>query len=389
MNQSVDWFVFLKWTIDHRHSVILGVIGCEMAKKLKHDLSGWLDSVLPLHNALTKTVVSILAGLAANNSIDVLSITGRTKSREGVLEKVKRKAYRNPMKELTDLSGIRVITFFESQVDEIAKIVESTFSIDGKNSLNKSDLLGIDRLGYRSVHFVCDLGKSRTKLSEYASFKGLRFEIQIRTVLQHAWAELAHDRNYKFSGVLPAEIQRELNLYAGMIEIADKGFDELSTKIDDYIRELKTRAESGEPDIELNSLSLAEFIQEKSDRFSFDIRPNKDDSLSKRIVKELRAFGISTISDLNNLITDQFVQAINDHETGTTVAGFVRDVMMFADLEKYFESAWNDGWGGTNPGTIDFLKCKYDATVVNSIFTKYEIIVGNESDDFLMDDVIS
>lgn len=302
----------------------------KLAKKLtKLHFSTWLDSILPVQQALTETVVSILSRLAENNSIDVLSITGRTKSRAGVVEKVKRKSYRDPQKELTDLSGIRVITFFEAQVNQFADLVESTFSIDEENSLNKSDLLGIDRLGYRSIHFVCDLGKSRTKLSEYAPYKGLRFEIQIRTVLQHAWAELAHDRNYKFSGVLPSEIQRELNLYAGMIEIADRGFDELSTKIDNYILELKDRSEAGESDIELNSLSLAEFVQETSPQFSLEITANNDDSLSKKVVKELQAFGISTISDLENLITEQFVEAVNDHEKATTIAGLVRDIMMF------------------------------------------------------------
>ena len=82
-------------------------------------------------------------------------------------------------------------------------MITGSFNIDEKNSLDKKILLASDQIGYRSVHFVCDLGAQRSGLPEFKDLGGLKFEIQVRTVLQHAWAELAHDRNYKFSGTLP------------------------------------------------------------------------------------------------------------------------------------------------------------------------------------------
>lgn len=81
-------------------------------------------------------------------------------------------------------------------------MITGSFNIDEKNSLDKKILLASDQIGYRSVHFVCDLGAQRSGLPEFKDLGGLKFEIQVRTLLQHAWAELAHDRNYKFSGTL-------------------------------------------------------------------------------------------------------------------------------------------------------------------------------------------
>src|SRR5262249_14104459 len=155
-------------------------------------------------------------------------VSCRVKSIESAIEKIARKEYTNPVKQITDLSGIRVITYLEEQVSAVSAVVKELFEVDAKNSLDRTEILGEDRVGYRSTHFVCKLGKKRLQLPEYQALGDLKFEIQIRTVLQHAWAELAHDRSFKFGAALPAIIQRKLNLYSGLLEIADSAFDEIS-----------------------------------------------------------------------------------------------------------------------------------------------------------------
>lgn len=76
------------------------------------------------------------------------------------------------------------------------------FSIDEGNSGNKADMLETDKVGYLSVHYFLKLNNKRLALSEYKGYKGLKCEVQVRTLLQHAWAEIEHDRNYKFAGVM-------------------------------------------------------------------------------------------------------------------------------------------------------------------------------------------
>lgn len=188
----------------------------------------WLKKHLPRHGNLTEAVVSIVKSLLSDAKIPFLSVTGRTKDERNCIEKVKRKNYERPQNQLTDISGIRIIVYFEHDVEAVSKIIENSFRVDMENSLNRDNVLSTNEVGYRSVHYVCDLGNDRIKLPEFSAFANLRFEFQVRTVLQHAWAELAHDRNYKFAGRLPKPLERKLFLLAGILETADSGFSELS-----------------------------------------------------------------------------------------------------------------------------------------------------------------
>ena len=85
---------------------------------------------------------------------------------------------------------------------------------------------------------ICKLGKSRERLSEYMGLTNLPFEIQIRTVLQHAWAELAHDRSYKFSGKLRDDLQRRVNLCSAILEMMDREFVSIVKEVDEYETQL-------------------------------------------------------------------------------------------------------------------------------------------------------
>jgi putative GTP pyrophosphokinase len=57
------------------------------------------------------------------------------------------------------------------------------------------------------------------RLTEYSRFKDMEFEIQIRTILQHAWAQIEHGWNYKLSDGLSGKIRRRLYLLQAGLEI--------------------------------------------------------------------------------------------------------------------------------------------------------------------------
>ena len=295
----------------------------------------WLDKVLPLHNRLTNAVVSIVENLLKEKSIDYLTVTGRTKDRRSVLEKVKRKGYSDPKNQMTDLSGVRIVVYFESDVKRVGQLIDEAFTVDKVNSLDKDTLLSTNQIGYRSVHYVCDLGEKRALVDEYKSLASLKFEFQVRTVLQHAWAELAHDRNYKFSGKLPKELERKLFLYAGLLEIADRGFDETSSAIDDYATSLQTRTTHGDLDIEITSLSLDAFVNLWEQRTQFKL----DDSFSRHdlsdLVQELRDFGILKLSQLNSIVPANYAEVSNQAGFSSTLYGIVRDWMIISDWKRF------------------------------------------------------
>ncbi|TDO92043.1 ppGpp synthetase/RelA/SpoT-type nucleotidyltransferase [Halanaerobium saccharolyticum] len=183
---------------------------------------------------LRAEVEVILREALNENDIVFHSIESRVKSVESFREKAERDKYSDPINEITDLTGIRIITLFEKEIHQISDIIKELFEIDYARSEDKSDLLDADKMGYKSIHYIAELSRDKITTTELESFAGLKFEIQIRSILQHAWAEIEHDRNYKFKGELPKHLQRRFYALAGMLEIADREFNILSEEVEKF-----------------------------------------------------------------------------------------------------------------------------------------------------------
>ena len=176
----------------------------------------------------------ILREILNENEIVFHSIESRVKSTESFGKKAARDKYSDPVNQITDLTGIRIITLFEKEIHQISDIIKELFKIDYARSEDKSDLLDADKMGYKSIHYIAELSQKKIRETRLQNFAGLKFEIQIRSILQHAWAEIEHDRNYKFQGHLPKHLQRRFYALAGMLEIADREFNTLSEEVEKY-----------------------------------------------------------------------------------------------------------------------------------------------------------
>lgn len=298
----------------------------------------WLDSLLPRHSRLTNAVVSIMENVLKEQGVDYLAISGRTKDRRSALEKIARKGYIDPARQMTDITGIRVVVYFESDVQKVSNIIRKAFNVDKENSLDKDSLLATDQIGYRSVHYVCDLGAKRAEIEEYKGLETLKFEFQVRTVLQHAWAELAHDRKYKFSGKLPKDLERKLYLYAGLLEIADKGFDETAHSIDAYSKSLDEQTAKGEFDIEITSLSLEAYVNKWAKDNQIKLRELVLSSDLSDLISELDQFGIRKLSELDRIAIKKYSDVAKKRHHETTIYGLVRDWMLIANWEKFVKN---------------------------------------------------
>ncbi|WP_343631574.1 hypothetical protein [Fluviicola sp.] len=299
----------------------------------------------PLYKKLAANVSIIIEELLELHNVNFHAVNYRAKTVESFSEKIKKPKYTDPLIQLTDFAGIRIIGYVEDDVNQIAKIIEANFEIDKNHSLDKSLELGVDRVGYKSVHYVCTLPKNRTILPEFDRFKDLKFEIQIRTILQHSWAEIEHDKNYKFSGELPPEIQRRFKLVAGSLELADREFNQLSREIDNYSKTVQESAEKGDLDIKLNSTALKQFLTVRFEKLILTgLRPDFNGRESY-ILGELRRFGIKTLSDLDKII-DKRITGLNlKGSVYGNFLGLVRNIMMLNDLEKYFTKSHRNDWG--------------------------------------------
>jgi putative GTP pyrophosphokinase len=127
-----------------------------------------------------------------------LCIVGaRAKSISSFAEKAVRKAfkYKDPVNQITDLCGARVITHFQYQAEQICRFIRNSFDIDEANSLDVRSRLRVSEFGYRSVHYVVTPKTSQVLgIPIPKAILGKKAEIQVRTLLQHAWADISHDR---------------------------------------------------------------------------------------------------------------------------------------------------------------------------------------------------
>ena len=100
--------------------------------------------------------------------------------------------------EIKDLAGVRLIFYTETDVDRFlsSRLVPELLEVDVKETKVHHPTGGNDPR-YKAFHYVVSLGKKQEALPEYEKFKGMRCEIQIQTVLNHAWAETYHDMIYK------------------------------------------------------------------------------------------------------------------------------------------------------------------------------------------------
>jgi len=219
-------------------------------------------SQFELRSDLGVTVGRILEELLSAEGISTLSIVHRMKTRDSALRKlVKAGEALTNFEQMTDVLGLRVITYMRDDVDAVAKIVEREFTVDKEHSVDKRAILDPDRFGYLSLHYVASLAQKRTALPEYRRFENVRFELQIRSVLQHAWAEIEHDLGYKSESAVPRAERRAFSRLAGLLEIADDEFVRIRDRLTVHQASIEDEVAQGHRDVEIDQDSIYALIR--------------------------------------------------------------------------------------------------------------------------------
>jgi putative GTP pyrophosphokinase len=190
--------------------------------------------------------------LAAEPSVKIHSVAWRPKSRDSLARKLARpdRSY-SDLWSLTDLVGVRVITYFADAVDRVGELVEARWPVEFGHSIDKRHR-ETSEFGYRSLHYVCRFGGA---LPENACF-----EVQVRTMLEHAWAEIEHDLGYKATEAIPVGVRRRLSRLAGLLELADEEFGAIRDELEEYARGLPAKIEAEESALALDRFSLVALL---------------------------------------------------------------------------------------------------------------------------------
>lgn len=266
-----------------------------------------------LYNRLSGSIMQIIESLLKKEKIKYASISTRIKDEASLAEKIARKDGKyKTLSDITDIAGIRIITYYADDVDKVAKLLEQEFDVDWDNSIDKRKSLKPNVFGYLSLHYIIQFDGKRIQLPEYDDLHGMKAEVQIRSILQHAWAEMEHDIGYKSKVGVPEEVIRDFSRLAGLLEIADKEFMEIRSKIEAYRVEVeqKLQTNQGEEDIKLDEVSIEALL--KSDKEFIDFTnafeqttgipiDRTSNTIGSRIL-ELKWFGIDTVKGLRELL---------------------------------------------------------------------------------------
>ncbi len=275
----------------------------------RNKISADFHSLKDDYNKLGQNLVEALKIFLTEKDIPFLDIYYRVKKFDSFYQKLEKKNYENPFDETEDICGIRIICYYTSDIERINAIINEELKVIEEQ--DKSDLLGLKEFAYRSKHYIIKIKNEWLVTPNYKKLENLKAEIQIRTVLMHAWAEVEHKLNYKSDAQVPDKFQRKLFRLSAKFEEADEQFEELRMGIKDYkvkLDEKITLTDSFDTTQDFNIDSFKAFIKfhfpnDKLD--DFRIIHNFDEYFTKK-------YTFSTMDNAIKILMPYFHEIKND-----------------------------------------------------------------------------
>ncbi|KYH46017.1 DUF429 domain-containing protein [Branchiibius sp. NY16-3462-2] len=289
----------------------------------------------PSVRAAADEAVEVVTGILDDAGLNYLSVTGRAKSVTSFAEKAARTAdgvalYDDPLHQIHDTIGLRVITYVPSDVAAVAELLaDDAVILDDRDMGRETASEG--RFGYASRHLSIQLTPEDQR--EHPAIGQRAIQVQIRTVLQHAWAEFEHDIRYK--GTVPeefrADFDRRFTLAAGLIELADQEFATIRERLQQQVHVAEVDERPNETSIaprELAAFLAGEF------RGAAWSRPEH----YAWIAGLVEALGITNLADLATAIRAVDADAIARQMDYRRPSGAVRrldDILLASYGERY------------------------------------------------------
>ena len=263
----------------------------------------------PAYERIEQIAMNAIGQILKEQGFTVNSIEHRIKTEKSLRGKLVLKGGKyKSITDITDIFGVRIITFYTTDVDKVAAIAKSIFNVDWNDSVDKRKLHELTSFGYNSLHYICRLPKTLVDDPEMPELNEIPFELQMRTALQHVWSTIEHDIGYKGAVKMPTEYRRQFSRLSGMLELIDDEFSRLRTTMTDYRRRMQSLVTSGQ----LNEVPL------NADTFRSYLDTKPFDKLNQRIAESNQAeiypyplmsflpvleyFGLETLGDVHSFI---------------------------------------------------------------------------------------
>lgn len=263
---------------------------------------------LPLLERLADLAHNKLSLALQEKGVYVTALEYRVKKEKSLAGKLELKGgkYRS-IDDITDLVGMRVITFYTDDVDKVAAIVKNLFDVDWKESVDKRKQHELTSFGYNSLHYICRMPKDKVDDPRLAT---IPFEMQMRTALQHVWSTIEHDTGYKSNVPILPEHRRQFSRLAGMLELIDDEFSRLRKMLADHQRKVQSLVQSGKLDeVPLSADTFRSYIELKPfDRLNQRIAAvNQAEIVQTSLMHFLplmEHFGMTTLGDVQRFIEE-------------------------------------------------------------------------------------
>lgn len=281
----------------------------------KEALKREYEKVCPKYEKLARNLKQALETFLKDAGIDVLDVDYRIKDFESFHDKIQRKAYKSPFQEIEDICGLRIICYYPSDLERISDILKKEFDV--KDLVDKADILEPDRFGYRSLHFILTVKKGWLEAPDYRGLENLKAEVQVRTILMHAWADIEHKLAYKKKEHVPNQLKRKLYQLSALFEIADEQFDSLRKEKEEYIEHLVSEDAKKSGRFDVNQPMNIDTLQAFLDFYVPD--RNKSIEYTRDLLDEIIEYKVSI---------RELVEAFER----------VKDILPYAEIETFEKS---------------------------------------------------
>lgn len=271
-----------------------------------------------VYERIEQIACEALNKLLKQQGIEIDNIEHRIKTESSLAGKLELKGGKYAsLSDITDIFGMRIVTFYSDDVDKVAAIVKRLFNVDWNESVDKRKLHQLTSFGYNSLHYICSIPKTIVDDPEMPELNEYRFEIQMRTALQHVWSVIEHDMGYKAGVKIPKEHRRQFSRLSGMLELVDEEFGRMRNTLTELHRKVQSLVANGQlSEVPLELSNFRKYL----DAHPFDPLNERIASVNQAEIYPvpllpyliiLQDFGFDNLGDVHEFIQNNFDDAYN------------------------------------------------------------------------------
>lgn len=261
------------------------------------------------HRRMQEDLTAILSAMLRRENVAISNLAIRIKEKEALRRKIIYKQKYQKLSDITDVIGCRIITLFEDDVERVFALVQREFEIvevvDHRRKMQE-----MTEFGYNSLHVIVRFSPLRLQLTEYAGYADVKFEIQIRSALQHAWAEVEHGLGYKNEYEVPRAIRRRLSRLSASLELLDEEFMHIRDEIERYNQSIDRVEHVMRTDVNRHSLvryitgsaQVKEIADTLASEFSIPLIEDSEIITRQKLPEKLAFLGIKTIGEIDQIV---------------------------------------------------------------------------------------